>query len=214
MTTPTDAPTTTTRRIARLATEILAPWVWVLGLPLAIGWHATESLTGTLLWGLIVGITGSIIPMVVIIRGARRGKWDSHHVTNREGRVIPFIACITSLGSGIAILMLGNAPWQMVALALAMFASLVVSIAITFALPVNGVRGWKISMHAAVAAGSAVILVVAYGYLLLLVVPAVALVAWSRVKLRDHTTPQVLGGTVLGALVGGMSYLGLMSIMT
>jgi membrane-associated phospholipid phosphatase len=207
MTAPSDTTSTPgTRRVARLVTEVLAPWVWVLGLPLVIGWHATRTLGGALLWGLIVGITGSVIPMIVIIRGARRGKWDSHHVTNREGRVIPFIACITSLGLGIAILVLGDAPRQMIALALAMFASLVVSIAITFGLPVGGVRGWKISMHAAVAAGSAVILTVAYGPWLLLVAIAVVLVAWSRVALGDHTTAQVVAGSVLGLIVGGVSY--------
>ncbi|NUT54187.1 MAG: hypothetical protein HOV94_43885 [Saccharothrix sp.] len=206
-TSPTDTPARTPRqRVARLATEVLAPWVWVLGLPLAIGWHATGSVPGALLWGLVVGVTGSVIPMIVIVRGARRGKWDSHHVTNREGRVIPFVACIGSLGVGIAVLVLGDAPQQMLALALAMFATLVVSVAITFALPVDGTRGWKISMHAAVAAGSAVILTVAYGPWLLAVVVLVALVAWSRVELGDHTSAQVTAGAVLGAIVGGIPY--------
>lgn len=212
MTTPTDTTTKPTprqvarRRVARLLTEVLAPWVWVLGLPLAIGWHATGTATGTLLWGLLVGITGSIIPMIVIVRGARRGRWDSHHVTNREGRVVPFIACITSLGGGIAILLLGDAPQQMIALALAMFATLAVSIAITFALPGNGTRGWKISMHAAVAAGSAAILTIAYGPWLALVGIAAVLVDWSRVELGDHTTAQVTAGTVLGLITGGLPY--------
>ncbi|MFT7836949.1 hypothetical protein Q5530_12435 [Saccharothrix sp. BKS2] len=205
MTTSTDT-RTVHRRIARLATEVLAPWVWVLVLPLAIGWHATGDPGAALLWGLIVGITGSIIPMAIIIRGARRGRWDSRHVINREGRVVPFIACTTSLGVGIAVLVLGDAPRQMIALALAMFATLLVSIAITFALPVRGARGWKISMHAAVAAGSAVILTVAYGPWLALVGLAVVLVAWSRVELGDHTTPQVTAGTVVGLIVGGLPY--------
>ncbi|MGM1065764.1 hypothetical protein [Saccharothrix sp. Mg75] len=194
------------RRVARLATEVLAPWVWVLALPLLIAWHATGDVPRTLLWGLVVGITGSVIPMAIIIRGARRGRWESHHVTNREGRVVPFIACTTSLGVGIAALLLGGAPKEMVALSLAMFATLVVSIAITFALPVRGARGWKISMHAAVAAGAAVILAVAYGPWLALVGLAVVLVAWSRVELGDHTTPQVTAGTVVGLLVGGLPY--------
>jgi hypothetical protein len=61
-------------------------------------------------------------------------------------RVVPFTACISSLVVGITSLVLGGAPDQMIALALAMFATLVVSL------------GWKISMHAAVAAGSVVVL--------------------------------------------------------
>lgn len=215
MTTPTDtADRAVRRRIARAATEVLAPWVWVLVLPLAIGWHATGDLLAALLWGLLVGITGSIIPMAVIIRGARRGRWDSHHVTNREGRVVPFIACITSLGVGIAVLVLGDAPRQMIALALAMFATLLVSIAITFALPVRGARGWKVSMHAAVAAGSAAILTTAYGPWLALVGLGAALVSWSRVELGDHTRAQVIVGSVVGLLVGGLVYWWLAASLT
>jgi len=201
ITQPSETPArTASHRLARLATEVLAPWVWVLGLPLAIGWHATHTVLGATSWGLTVGITGSVIPMVVIVRGARKGKWDSHHVTNREGRVVPFVACVTSLAAGIAILVAGEAPHQMVALALAMFATLVVSVAITFGL------SWKISMHAAVAAGAVAILVVTYGWWLVLLGLAVVLVNWSRVKLGDHTTGQVVAGTALGIAAGGMTY--------
>ncbi|XVV05363.1 hypothetical protein ACQPW3_08205 [Actinosynnema sp. CA-248983] len=205
--------TPTRRRVARLATEVLAPWVWVLGLPLAIGWHATQQPLPALLWGLVVGIFGSVIPMVVIVRGARQGKWDSHHVTNREGRVIPFVACTSSLAIGIAVLVLGDAPHQMLALALAMFATLVVCVAITFALPVDGSRGWKISMHAAVAAGASLMLVIAYGPWLLLMAAPVVLVCWSRVELRDHTRAQVIWGAAVGLMAGGGSYFLLISVL-
>ncbi|RKT52466.1 hypothetical protein [Saccharothrix australiensis] len=208
MTTPRDTTAVPVRhRLAWLATEVFAPWVWVLGLPLAIAWHATRQPLPALLWGLVVGITGSIIPMLVIVRGARRGRWDGHHVTNREGRVVPFIACTSSLAIGVAVLVVGNAPHQMLALALAMFAALVTCVVITFALPVGGTRGWKISLHAAVAAGASVILVVAYGPWLALSALAVLLVDWSRVELGDHTRAQVIWGSVVGAVAGGAVYL-------
>ncbi|WP_199441445.1 hypothetical protein [Umezawaea beigongshangensis] len=200
MTAPTDLAPTPAHRLARLATEVLAPWVWVLGLPLAIGWHATGTPGGTLLWGLVVGVTGSVIPMLVIVRGARRGAWEGHHVTNREGRVIPFAVCTSSLAVGIAILVLGGAPGEMTALAVAMFVTLVVSVTITFGLH------WKVSMHAAVASGAVVMLVAAYGPLLALLTPAVVLVCWSRVELRDHTTAQVWVGAAVGVLAGGLPH--------
>jgi membrane-associated phospholipid phosphatase len=34
----------------------------------------------------------------------------------------------------------------------------------------------------------------------------VALLGWSRVSLKDHTTAQVVGGTVLGALAAYIAY--------
>ncbi|GAA3868221.1 phosphatase PAP2 family protein [Saccharothrix violaceirubra] len=198
--------TTRPPRLARLVTEVLAPWVWVLGLPPVLGWHATHSVGSALLWGLVVGVFGSVIPMVVIVRGARKGRWDGHHVTNREGRVVPLAACGVSLTAGVAVLVLGDAPHQMLALALAMFAELVVCVLITFALPVGGSRGWKISLHAAASAATVTVLAVAYGPWVSLAGPAVVLVCWSRVALGDHTRAQVVWGAVAGAVVGGGAY--------
>jgi hypothetical protein len=42
----------TRRRLARIATEVRAPWVWVLGLPLIVAWKVTGYHFGeTVLWG-------------------------------------------------------------------------------------------------------------------------------------------------------------------
>lgn len=207
MTAHADTPAKRGRRLlARTATEIFAPWVWVLGLPLAVSWNATRDVVDTLLWGLVVGITGAVVPMALIIRGARRGLWDGRHVTKREDRLVPLATCVGSLAVGIAALLLGEGPSRLIALAVAMFISLLASVLVTFALPVPGGRGWKISIHAAVAVGAVVVLAVDYGPLLLLLAPAAVLVAWSRVELGDHTTAQVTAGSVLGLVVGGLSY--------
>lgn len=186
-------------KVARGATEVLAPWVWVILLPFGVA-YATESVWMTLLWGFVVALTASVIPMAVIVRGARKGKWDGHHVTNREGRVVPLVTAGASLAAGTVIMFLGDAPRSMLALAGSMFASLIVSMAITFGLK------WKISLHAAVAWAAVVTLAVVYGpWWLLLALPA-ALVAWSRVELGDHTTAQVLAGSVMGVVVGGGTF--------
>ncbi|MEV6647767.1 hypothetical protein [Amycolatopsis sp. NPDC051371] len=82
--------------------------------------------------------------MAVIVRGAKQGKWDSRHVTNRAGRLIPFAACIGSLAVGFVVLLVGNAPHEMIALAAAEHACLVAALAVSF-----GLR-FKISVHAIV----------------------------------------------------------------
>jgi amino acid transporter len=185
---------------ARLTTEILAPWVWVLGIPFAVAAPATHNIGTTLLWGMVVGVTGSVIPMAVVLRGVRKGKWDNHHVTTREHRLVPFLVCVVSVGGGWTILALGDAPRQMIALAVSMFISLLVTLGITFGL------SWKVSMHTAVAAGAVTVLAVTYGPLFLIAGIAVAMIAWSRVALGDHTTGQVIGGTLVGTGVGGLLF--------
>jgi hypothetical protein len=196
-------------RFARFATEVLAPWVWVLTLPLAVAWAATgHRALPALGWGLLISVTGSLIPMAVIVRGAKRGKWDGHHVTNRAGRRIPLLAAGASLGLGFVVLLAGGAPAQLIALAASMLASLLVAVAITF-----GAK-FKISLHAAVASAAVVVLALTYGpWALLLTLPA-AWVAWSRVALRDHTTPEVLAGLLMGVVVGGGGYWALLTALT
>lgn len=193
------------RLVARAVTEVLAPWVWVLAMSLVVGWHATRDVVATAVWGLVLGVAGAVLPMAVIVHGARRGRWHGRHVTNREGRWVPLLTCTGSVALGTAVLLLGGAPRQVVALAVAMVVSLVVTICVTFAFPVTGGRGWKVSLHSAVAAGAVVVLVVDHGPAPLWLAPAVALVAWSRVVLGDHTAAQVVGGGALGAL-GGLVY--------
>lgn len=186
---------------ARVFTEVLAPWVIVLLLPLSVAWQATRSLTATALWGLVVAMTSSIIPMGVIVWGARTGRWAGHHVTNREGRLVPFIVLIVMSAIGLTLLVLGDSPWPVIALDVAMLVMLVLTAAITTV--------WKISIHAAVAAGAVVILAATYHPLMWLLSPLVAGVGWSRVHLRDHTSAQVVGGTIAG-IVGGSLYVGLL----
>ncbi|HEV7907466.1 MAG TPA: hypothetical protein VGP03_04945 [Pseudonocardiaceae bacterium] len=196
-----------TAKLARAATEVLAPWVWALALPFAVAWWATHSAGATVLWGLVVGITASVIPMAVIVRGARRGRWDGHHVTNREDRVVPLVTAGASLVVGMLLLLVGGAPHQMIALTLSMFASLVVSTVITFGL------SWKISLHAAVAFAAVVVLALTRGPWLLLLALAATLVAWSRVELGDHTAAQVLAGSLMGVVVGGGTYWALEALL-
>ena len=195
--------------LARVVTEVFAPWVLVLSLPSLVEWHVTRRVVPSVVWGLVVGVTGALLPMLVVVLGARRGRWHGHHVTNREGRLIPLLTCVLSLCVCVAALVLGDAPHRMVALVQSMLLSAVVCIAVTFAAPVPGGWGWKVSVHAAAGAGAVSVMVVTFGPWTLVLAPVVALVGWSRVALGHHTVPQVVGGVVLGSVVGGLSFWGL-----
>lgn len=191
-------PRTVQDLLARIITEVLAPWVIVLLLPLTVAWQATHSLWPMLYWGLLVSMTSSVLPMGIIVWGARSGRWDGHHVRNRGGRLIPFLALIISSTVGLTLLILLGAPWLLTALDLSMLASLIATGAIT--------TRWKISMHAAVAAGAVAILAITYHPLLWLLTPLVLAISWSRVRLHDHTSAQVIAGMIAGVVIGGGLY--------
>jgi membrane-associated phospholipid phosphatase len=187
-------------RLARVVTEVLSPAVIVVALPLAVAWQSTGyDLAPTLGWGLLVAVFYSVIPMVIMVRGARRGRWDGHWVRERERRIVPFLLCLVSTTVGLVIMLVGGAPQAVIALSWSMIATLVVVLAIT--------RWWKVSVHATVAGGAVATIALLYGPWYLLLIVGVALVAWSRVMVEDHTAAQVVVGALLGPLVGGVVFL-------
>ncbi|MGW1712268.1 hypothetical protein [Streptomyces sp. NPDC002156] len=87
-----------------------------------------------------------------------------------------------------------DAPRAVTALVTAMLAVLLALLAITFF--------WKVSVHSAVASAAVAVLTSVFGPGTLVLVPLVALIAWSRVRLRCHTVGQVTVGALVGAAVG------------
>lgn len=194
------APDRAADRVARAASEVFSPAVVVLVLPLAVAWRATGGDPGaTVLWGVVVALFSSVLPMAFILRGVRRGRWDGHHVRDREHRFVPLAVGLVSTGAGIAILLAGSAPRDVLALAVAMAVTLLVCLVIT--------RWWKVSLHAAVAGGAVAMVTLLYGPWSLLLLAPLALVCWSRVAVRDHTVAQVLVGVLVGPGVGGAVFL-------
>jgi hypothetical protein len=159
-----------THRAAAVITEIFAPSVVIVVLSLSMAWGATgQHLGQTLLWALVVATFSAGLPMVFIVRGARAGRYDTHHINNREARFVPVLVCLGSTAIGLTILLLGNAPQALVAMSLVMLAVLVVTGAIT--------SRWKISLHTAVAAGGVAMLALLYNGYALLLLAAVGLIA-------------------------------------
>ncbi|GAA2273414.1 phosphatase PAP2 family protein [Streptomyces roseiscleroticus] len=188
------------RRSARLVTELLAPANLVVGVLLVIGWHSTSSLRGVG-WGLLSGAFCGGLPIAYIVYGVRRGRWTDKHLKVRSQRWVPLSVTLGSVLVGTGLLAALDAPREVVALVVAMIAGLLLTMAVTV--------WWKVSVHTAVASGTAVVLTVAYGWWAALCFVGVAAVGWSRVSLRDHTAAQVVAGAVLGGTAAAVVFAGL-----
>jgi membrane-associated phospholipid phosphatase len=115
--------------------------------------------------------------------------------------VLAFITA--SAAVGLVLLVVLGAPRLLIGYLAFMLGSVAVLAAITLV--------WKISIHCAVASGSVAILALTYGPLVLFGYVLVALLAWSRVALEDHTVAQVVVGAVLGAGAAALAYAALVS---
>jgi membrane-associated phospholipid phosphatase len=187
-------------RVARLLTEVLSPAVLVAMVLLVVAWSSAESAGQALAMGGTAAAAASFIPITFILAGVRRGHWSDWHVTVREHRRLPLLVCLGSTALGAAGLALIGAPRDLLALIACMAAALLVAAPITLLLR------FKISIHGLVAAGVAVTFVVMYGAALLVTWPIAAAVCWSRVRLGDHSSAQVLAGAAVGAAATGLLF--------
>ncbi|MFE0087712.1 hypothetical protein [Streptomyces sp. NPDC058991] len=189
--TPTYAEASPRVKVAKAITDVLAPGHLVIGLLLLIGWHSTTSFAGVA-WGLLAALFCGIIPLAIIRLGVRRGKLTDKHIRIRKQRIAPLIATLISVVTGIVLLHVLRAPSEVFALVIAMLVGLASSLAVTV--------WWQISVHNAVAGGTVMILLLAYGPAILPAVPLVLAVGWSRRILKAHTLAQLVCGTALGSI--------------
>lgn len=184
------------RPAAEWVSYLLEPKNWIIVTTLAVGWHA-NGFPG-LGWGAVAALFAGVLPMAFITRGVRRGRWDDRYVGAKRPRLIVLGFIIASVAAGLALLVGLGAPGELSGYVACMLASVAVLAAITTV--------WKISIHCAVASGSVTILALLFGPWLIPAYLFVALTAWSRVVVKDHTAAQVTAGSVLGAAAAVVTY--------
>ncbi|MCF6472851.1 hypothetical protein FAF44_31310 [Nonomuraea sp. MG754425] len=178
--------------VAKRVTNVLAPQVLVIMMPPVVGLIA-QGWSGAA-WGLMASAFCGGVPAAVIAVGVRSGKLDSHHIVDRARRTGPLLAAVAAVLLALALLVVLGAPTLLVATVTAMLVALAVTVPITLR--------WKISFHAAVSAGTVVVLahVLPPWPTAIAGAAVVGLVCWARVRLAHHTPAQVAAGAAVGAL--------------
>ncbi len=185
-------------RAAKIITEVLAPTPLGVVVVAFIAWHFAPR-TSDAIKGAIIGVLlGLLLPFSYLLRQVRRGQVTDHHVGTRTQRPrILFVFFFAVLAALVTLIKFGSPP-ELIALIGASMTGLVVALTITLF--------WKVSIHAGVAAGIATIFVILFGPWMLLLAPFVLAVGWARITLGDHTTAQVIVGTVIGAFISGVAF--------
>ncbi|MFE4968667.1 hypothetical protein [Streptomyces sp. NPDC056660] len=169
-------------------------WMFILA-PL-LGWHA-DGWAG-LGWGVFAAVFTAMLPTLILRFGERRQYWGDRHVRRRQDRIVAAPGVMASVLTGTGLLYLLDAPAAVAALVTAMVSVLLALLVITFF--------WKVSVHSAVASGSLAVLATVFGPWMLVLTPLVAVIGWSRVRLRCHTVGQVTVGMLIGAAVSTPLY--------
>ncbi|MER8103325.1 hypothetical protein [Kitasatospora sp. NPDC094016] len=151
-------------------------------------------------WAVLAIVFAAVIPMIYIVYIEGDGNWANRHLTDRVRRITVLPVISASVAAGIALQYATSAPLPLIAMTAAMWAT------ITAVWPITVLAKYKISVHAAVTAGSFAMLAQAYNPWWLLGFAFVALLGWARVTVREHTLFQTVTGAILGTLVAGGVY--------
>ncbi|WP_370073005.1 phosphatase PAP2 family protein [Streptacidiphilus sp. MAP5-3] len=183
---------------ARGVTRVLDPQNVIVGVLVLVG--AVRHGWAGVGWALFAAVFAGVIPQGIITLAMRRGKVADRYVGDRAKRAKVLPVVLVSVVVGLVLMAVLGAPRELIAMILAMFATLVPIIVIT------AVLKWKVSLHTAVSGGAVAMLGVALGAWWALGYLVVGLIAWSRVVLRDHTVAQTMVGALLGAVVAGLTF--------
>jgi len=179
---------------ARVISDLLSPpIVWAV-MVFPIAFHYATSRSQALLWALTYGILVCLLPIVYIAWMVHQGRITDVHMKERAERIRPFAVSILCSLLAWQILHLMGAPPILPLVAGVTLVQMAVMTLITLV--------WQISMHTM----SITVAVIATGYVFgpasaLAVSPLVPLVGAARLKLNRHTPAQVIGGTIIGALI-------------
>jgi membrane-associated phospholipid phosphatase len=187
-----------TQTLARSISLAFSPPIVVVPVGAVVSLRHARAPSEALLWTLVILLFASVGPVAVVLAAMRMGWVEDIYVSRREQRPRPFALGAISVLAGAVVLGAVGAEATVVALGWTLAGGLVVATLLTVL--------WKVSFHAAVAAGAVAVLLVDVGQIALLGLPVVALVGWARVVRRAHTPEQVMVGAIMGALISALIF--------
>lgn len=134
-----------------------------------------------------------LLPWACLIWLRSAGKVSNLHVTERHQRWPILLITLISIIAGIAALWLLNAPQALISEVLYMLVG-VISVGL-----VNLV--WKLSVHAALITFAALHCFELFPAGPQIAVAVISIVGWARIRTSQHTSTQVVAGTLLGIVV-------------
>jgi membrane-associated phospholipid phosphatase len=190
--------------VARAVSQILHPVVLSVISIFIVGFFAVPERATGLAWALGCVVLQVVPPMIFFTIRLRQGVYSDEDISERTQRNELYLFGFATLAAGTLILTLLGAPQAFVAL----LGSAVVINIIGFVINL----WWKISIHSAGIGSTATLAAIFSPPLGIFFWLCAALLAWARIRTRNHTPMQVVAGLALAAIcvVGSFRLFGLL----
>jgi len=180
-------------RLAGLTSNILNPFLLSFIVIILLAVESTDGASEALKWALI-SIALSVLPVfVAVICLVRQNKLEGVFANPRHQRNGIYILASALGAIGCGVMWYFNAPKLLSVTFSAGLVTIVIFMVIN--------RFWKISLHTAFISASVTIVAIIYGAAGALTILLLLPVAWSRIRLNQHSPAQVITGALLSAAI-------------
>ena len=181
------------KRLAKLTSNILNPFLVCFVVTILISFAATSSTADAIKWALI-SIALSVLPIfIIVVYLVRQKKLDGIFVNPRHQRTrIYVLASVLAIIDCIVLYYLKAPELLWVTFVTGLVAIFIFMVINCF---------WKISLHTAFIAAAVTVLVIVYGAVGAWTAVLLPLVAWARIETKLHSPAQVATGALLAAAI-------------
>ncbi|MHB8852525.1 MAG: phosphatase PAP2 family protein [Ignavibacteriaceae bacterium] len=178
------------KKIARIISTVFVPPSFTLIFFTALSFSLEKTFQKSLVMILIALIFGFFAPIILFVFMRKNGKLVDIDASIKEERTVPFLIAEIFYLIGLLILIFYKINIISIAFWFCYISNTLIIIFIN--------KYWKISVHAMGAAGPAAAFILLFGWIGLFMFIVVALVGWSRIKLKCHSISQVMAGALFG----------------
>ncbi len=180
-------------KLAELTSNIINPFLLSFAVIILLVMKSAVSASEATKWALI-SIAISVLPVfIIVICLVRQKKLEGVFVNPRHQRngIYLLASVIGAIACGV--MWYFGAPRLLSVTFTAGLAAIVIFMIVN--------RFWKISLHTAFASASVTIITIVCGSIGALTILLLPPVAWSRIKLKQHSPAQVITGALLSAAI-------------
>ncbi|MFC1913815.1 hypothetical protein ACFLXF_00860 [Chloroflexota bacterium] len=181
------------KTLARLASNILNPFLVSLVMVILLAFESASSLSDGLKWSFLALALSAAPILVIILYLVHSKKIEGIFIKAREQRGKVYLMASVFVALSCVVLFSLGAPLELLAAFWAALLAIIIYMAINL--------WWKISVHTGFVTGSITLLTILYGAIGLVAAVLLPLIAWSRVELEHHSPMQVTVGAMLAALI-------------
>ena len=178
------------KKIARIISTVFVPPSFTLIFFTALSFSLEKTFQKSLVMILVALIFGFFSPIILFVFMRKNGKLVDIDASIKEERTVPFLIAEIFYLIGLLILIFYKINIISIAFWFCYISNTLIIIFIN--------KYWKISVHAMGAAGPAAAFILLFGWIGLFMFIVVALVGWSRIKLKCHSISQVMAGALFG----------------